>query len=149
MSSTGNDGNTSTSEYEGSKSSEASEFCEDCTNPAASASQEPPNKKMRGSPPNVQDASRKKVNRAVAATTEFIRQNTTHLTANEKAQVEKNIHGRKRAKEIALGDAVIRSIREFHVWCSTDPVLSNESRLRAEKIVGMATVPFSDRGLPG
>ena len=142
-----NEGNSSTSEYMGSESSEASEFCEDCTNPATKASEEPPNKKMRGGPPNVYHASRRKVDRAVAATREFIRQNTTHLTANEKAEVEKNIHGRKRAKEIALGDAVIGSIREFHVWCSTDPVLSNESRLRAEKIVGMATLPLCDRGL--
>ena len=44
--------------------------------------------------------------------------------------------GEKRAKQIALGDAVIESIRDFHVWCSKDPVLSNEGRLQAEKIVG-------------
>jgi hypothetical protein len=49
------------------------------------------------------------------------------------------MHTRNRAKEIALGDAVIESIREFHVWCRNDPVLSNEGRLQADKIVGSAT----------
>ena len=39
-----------------------------------------------------------------------------------------------------MGDAVIESIRDFHVWCTKDPVLSNEGRLQAETIVGMATI---------
>ena len=138
------EGNTSTSKYQGSKSSEPSEFCEDCSNPATSASEQPPNKKMRRGPANVEAASRRRVDRAIAATTKFIRQNTTHVTQNEKAEVQRNMHGRKRGKEIALGDAVIESIREVHVWCTTDPVLSNEGRLQAES-VGMATLPMTDR----
>ena len=60
--------------------------------------------------------------------------------------MQNNIHGGKRAKEIALGDAVMHSIREFHTWCNKDPVLSNESRLQAQRIVGMATLPISDGG---
>jgi hypothetical protein len=35
---------------QGGKSAEASEFCEDCTNPATSASEEPPNQKNRRRP---------------------------------------------------------------------------------------------------
>ena len=139
-----NEGNTSTSEYMGSKSSEASEFCEDCTNPATRASEEPPQKKRRPNPSNVERASKAKVDRAIAAATEFIRENTTHLTEDEKVEVQKNIHGRKRGKEIALGDAVMHSIRDFHTWCNKDAVLSNESRLQAERIVAMATLPICD-----
>ena len=52
--------------------------------------------------------------------------------------------GGKRAKQIELGDAVIESIRDFHVWCSKDPVLSNECRLQAETIVGMTTLLFCE-----
>ena len=143
-SSSENDGKTSTSEYMGSTSSEASEFCEDCTNPATRASEEPPQKKIRPNPSNVERASKAKVDRAIQAATEFIRQNTTHLTEHEKVEVQKNIHGRKRGKEIALGDAVMHSIRDFHTWCNKDAVLSNESRLQAERIVAMATLPISD-----
>jgi hypothetical protein len=139
-----NEGKTSTSEYMGSKSSEASEFCEDCTNPATKASEEPPQKKIRPNPSNVERASKAKVDRAIEAATEFIRQNTTHLTQHEKVEVQNNIHGRKRGKEIALGDAVMHSIRDFHTWCNKDPVLSNESRLEAQRIVAMATLPISD-----
>ena len=139
-----NEGNSSTSEYMGSISSEPSEFCEECSNPLTSTSEEPPNKKMRPSPSNVVNASRNKVDRAIAAARESIRQNTTHLTDNEKMEVENNIHGRKRGKEIALGDAVMQSIRDFHTWCNKDAVLSNESRMQAETIVGMATLPNSD-----
>jgi hypothetical protein len=141
-----NEGNTSSSEYMGSTSSEASEFCEDCTNPATRASEEPPPKKIRRSPANVVKASQRRVDRAIAAATEFIRENTTHLTEDEKVEVQKNIHGRKRGKEIALGDAVMHSIREFHTWCNKDAVLSNESRLQAQRIVAMATLPISDAG---
>ena len=121
-----NEGNTSTWEYMGSKSSEASEFCEDCTNPATRASEEPPQKKIRRSPANVVKASQTRVDRVIAAAREFIRQNMTHLTENEKVDVQNNIHGRKRGKEIALGDAVMHSIRDFQTWCNKDPVLSNE-----------------------
>ena len=95
---------------------------------------------MRRSPANVEAASRRRVDQAIEATTEFIRQKTTHLTQKEKAEVYTNLHGRKLAKEIALGDAVIESIRDFHVWCTKDPVLNNEGRLQAETIVGMATI---------
>jgi len=140
----GNEGNTSSSENVGSTSSDDSEFCEDCSNPATSTQEQPPNKKMRRSSPNTEKASRSRVDRAIAATREFIRQTTTNLSQKEKAEVERNIHGRERAKEIALGDAVIESIREFHVWCRNDPVLSNEGRLQAERIVEMATLPMSD-----
>jgi len=136
--------NTSTSEYVGSTSSEASEFCEDCTNPATKASEEPPSKKMRPNPADVENASRSRVNRAIEAATELIRKTTTHLTEHEKVEVQNKIHGRKRAKEIALGDAVMHSIRDFHTWCNKDPVLSNESRLQAQRIVAMATLPLSD-----
>jgi hypothetical protein len=142
--SSANEGNTSSSQNVGSKSSDDSEFCEDCTNPATSTPEQPPNKKMRRTSPNTEKASRSRVDRAIAATREFIRQTTTNLSQKEKAEVERNIHGRERAKEIALGDAVIESIREFHVWCRNDPVLSNEGRLQAERIVGMATLPMSD-----
>ena len=93
--SSGNEGNTSTSDYQGGKSSEASEFSEECTQPAESASEEPPNKKMRRGPANVKAASRRRVDRAVAATREFIRQHTTHLTQNKKAEVQNNIAGCK------------------------------------------------------
>jgi len=140
----GNEGNTSSSENVGSKSSDDSEFCEDCSNPATSTQEQPPNKKMRRSSPNTEKASRSRVDRGIAATREFIRQTTTNLSQKEKAEVEKNMHTRNRAKEIALGDAVIESIREFHVWCRNDPVLSNEGRLQAERIVEMATLPMSD-----
>ena len=99
---------------------------------------------MRRSPANTEKASRTRVDRAIAAARECIRQNTTNLSQKEKAEVERNIHGRKRGKEIALGDAVIESIREFHVWCRKDPVLSKEGRLQAERIVEMATLPMSD-----
>jgi len=140
----GNEGNTSSSENVGSKSSDDSEFCEDCSNPATSTQEQPPNKKMRRSSPNTEKASRSRVDRGIAATREFIRQTTTNLSQKEKAEVEKNMHTRNRAKKIALGDAVIESIREFHVWCRNDPVLSNEGRLQAERIVEMATLPMSD-----
>jgi hypothetical protein len=139
-----NEGNTSSSENVGSKSSDDSEFCEDCTNPATSTSEQPPNQKMRRSSANTDKASRSRVDRGIAATREFIRQTTTNLSQKEKAEVERNMHTRNRAKEIALGDAVIESIREFHVWCRNDPVLSNEGRLQAERIVEMATLPMSD-----
>ena len=78
----------------GSISSEPSEFCEDCSNPATSASEQPLNKKMRRGPANVEAASRRRVDRAIAATTKFIRQNTTHLT-HKKAEVQNNIAGCK------------------------------------------------------
>jgi len=94
----------------------------------------------------VAKASQNKVDRAIAAARELIRQQTTHLTEDGKVEVQNNIHGGKRAKEIALGDAVMHSIREFHTWCNKDPVLSNESRLQAQRIVGMATLPISDGG---
>jgi hypothetical protein len=73
---------------------------------------------MRRSPANVEATSRRRVDRAIEATTECIRQKTTHLTQKEKAGVYANLHGRKLAKEIALGDAVIESICDFHVWCT-------------------------------
>ena len=138
-----NEGNTSSSENVGSKSSDDSEFCEDCTNPATSTSEQPPNQKMRRSSANTDKASRSRVDRGIAATREFIRQTTTNLSQKEKAEVERNMHTRNRAKEIALGDAVIESIREFHVWCRNDPVLSNEGRLQAERIVEMAEMADS------
>jgi hypothetical protein len=58
----------------------------------------------------VEDVSRKRVDRSAAATREFIRQMTTHLTQNKNAEIEKNTHGRKRVNEITVGDAVIESI---------------------------------------
>jgi len=143
--SSANEGNTSSSENEGSISSDDSEFCEVCTNPARSTSEQPPNNKIRNSSANTEKVSRSRVDRAIAATREFIRQNTTNLSQKEKAEVERNMHGRKRAKQIALGDAVIESIHEFHVRCRKDPVLSNEGRLQAERIVAMATLPMSER----
>ena len=146
-SSTTDEGNTSTSEYQGSISSEPSEFCEDYSNPPTRAPEEPPQKKMRCGPATVAATSRQRVHRAIAAARAYIRQNTTHLTDNEKVEVQNNIHGRKRSKEIALGDAVMHSIREFQTWCDKDPVLSNERRLQAQRIVAMATVPISDARL--
>ena len=74
-------------------------------------------KKIRPNPAIVAKASQNKVDRAIAAARELIRQQTTHLTEDEKVEVQNNIHGGKRAKEIALGDAVMQSIREFHTWC--------------------------------
>jgi len=103
-----------------------------------------PSKKIRPNLANVERASKAKVTRVIEAATEFIRQNTTHLTEHEKLEVQNNIHGRKRGKEIALGDAVMHSIRDFHTWCNKDPVLSNESRLQAQRIVAMATLPICD-----
>ena len=85
-----------------------------------------PSNKIRRSPANVVKASQTRVDRVIAAAREFIRQNMTHLTENEKVDVQNNIHGRKRGKEIALGDAVMHSIRDFQTWCNKDPVLSNE-----------------------
>ena len=52
-SSTTDEGNTSTSEYQGSISSEPSEFCEDYSNPPTRAPEEPPQKKMRCGPATV------------------------------------------------------------------------------------------------
>ena len=83
-------------------------------------------KKIRPNPAIVAKASQNKVDRAIAAARELIRQQTTHLTEDEKVEVQNNIHGGKRAKEIALGDAVMHSIRDFQTWCNKDPVLSNE-----------------------
>ena len=99
---------------------------------------------MRFSPQTVAATSRQRVHRAIVAARASIRQHTTHLTDNEKVEVQNNIHGRKRGKEIALGDVVMHSIREFQTWCHKDPVLSNESRLQAQRIVAMATLPVSD-----
>lgn len=80
--SSGNEGNTLTSEYQGSKSSEPSEFCEDCTNPTASASEQPRTKKSV-LPTWRMLPEKGWIEPLVAATREFRRQKTTHLTQNE------------------------------------------------------------------